>query len=553
MLNIDRTTLDFRLALEDIKYCLGFNVNQGEIEPRSQSRKKLISQAKELNLRDNTRSGPKFPKEKLISQVFKRAMRWNIAPNIHVGLELLPNLAIDLCHLYRRLYDQAKTPILKAHPAFLDLEEPVDPRTLAFNDSYRLKRSIQQHFAMLVSLYETVLTYHKEHVSYLSWGLYEAYMAMSVTYLRDLNPYFAYEAYEIYEPGSKWFVENYELSYSDLQKSLQGISKMALVGYQHRQAPIVIAYRDSACGKGALFDHRTIQQITKRPTMVALPPKATLNDFYKAICDLSCGKSDNPADIVEGAFYPPLIATEDEIHSGLLVVTGRAPVKSRSAHDRQVLRNIYERPLIRQVYNARQPYLGICGGMWQTLAALRNIHVNIHDGEQAGLFDTPAHRGQMPSLNKSGQVVSNQVEHDLTVSPSILKELMQLKIHDSRIPGNSVHWQSIRNSALPDIVKVAATSSNDNSDITEAFVPKSDAPQVVVQWHPEAFSNDTEPAAKPHHELIKSLTRDADVFYKHYQVQEELRLSKKDCVDSLSPGASRRITKIISELPKLFD
>jgi gamma-glutamyl-gamma-aminobutyrate hydrolase PuuD len=505
-------------------------------------------------------SGATLSKEKLTTKLVRKAKKWGVQPNFHSQADLLKSLALDLCSLYENLYQQSVAQWaggvgLQRMAAFKFLDKPFDPKTMNLTDPHHAKKWVEKHLVMLVALYEVVIQKDPDSISFLSLAMYEASMAMAAMYFRDLNPFFAYEAYEVYEPGSALFTKNYTLADHDIKYALREIYKMALVSYQHQPAPIIIPYRDNSWGEGALYDHRAIQKITGRPTVVSLPANTQM-DALETKAKLSKMRlTDDPKKISGGDFYMPQLATEEELHSGLLVVPGRPPVGSRVYA--QTLRNEHERPLIRRAFNARQPYLGVCGGMWQTLAALRNVDSNINDGAAAGLYDTDSHRGAMKLLDEFGGVPSSDLKHGLNVDPnSLLATMMQLTLAPKPLKCNSVHWQSVHPKALPSVVKIAAYSTpfrqhapragDPAPGVVEAFAARSGAPQVAVQWHPEAFADDTREEALPHNMLIYNLSREADIFSNRYQMQRELKMQIQGPIYTINSAASARIDDVLS-------
>ena len=498
-------------------------------------------------------------KEQLTAMVIQKAKKWGIEPTLHIGPTFLKNLATDLCSLYGKAY----TASLSRCRFVAELKQPYHPLKLRVDDPRQAKMCIEKHFAMIVELYALLMEKAPYLAHSLSITLLEATWSMQAMYFRDLDPFFASVAYEEYTPGVPYF--NYDISLADfnIRGALNDLSKISLVGYQHQPGPIVIAYRDSDWGRGPLFDHKTIQRITQRPTLMSAPQHTSMDAFKKAINESSMVATFNASEIHQGKFFCPGIATEEEEKSGLLIITGRGPVGSRI--EMQRLRNEHERPRIRNAFGSRQPLLAICGGMWQTIGALLHASPDINDGPEMGLHDTPSHTGPMPRLSDYGTVQNNVLSHKTRINPnSILPALMETA-DTEHISCNSVHWQAVRPDAfqrdfvrgfakIAHIVKVAALSSTPFKNNTKAPEPNvieaftaHDAPQVAVQWHPEAFANDTSESAKPHHALVRNMAREADIFAQRYQMLKEIRMiaQKGGAIYQINPLAAQAIDEAL--------
>jgi gamma-glutamyl-gamma-aminobutyrate hydrolase PuuD len=501
-------------------------------------------------------------KQALIEKALAMANEMGVQSHFHTPASFLSALAEDLCALYNRLFHHYNKHLGHTVSFKLDLNGPLAYDAARLVDIYYAKRLIEKCLFAFGQIYKVVLQeapgfedYASSELQDLAKLLSKAAYAMQATFLRKTNDLSDLVTFEEYSPGQVYSPDDLNLADSDIRWALSLMAQVTLVAYQHQPAPIVIPYRDNARGQGALFDHRTIQQATGRPTLMSLPEGMTKNDFDLALRNSKMRPCFDPKLITKGGFYKPVIANGMEMRSGLLLVTGRPPVSSNPERVKiQEARNLHERPLIRRAFAARQPYLGICAGMWQTHAALRHVPAHINDGLVMGLLETPDHSGPMPALDEFGSVVNNHYAHGLKITPqSSLSALMGLGKVPRAIVSNSVHWQAVDPATLPIVVRAAAYATpfkNQKavSNTLESFESAHGAPQIAVQWHPEATISSKSLESQPHQALIRNLAKEADIFYRRFQMLCELKMRKGKAIFHLNSSAAAVIDQMLKRI-----
>jgi gamma-glutamyl-gamma-aminobutyrate hydrolase PuuD len=496
-------------------------------------------------------------KEALIEKAFALANETGIQSHFHTPASLLSALAVDLCFLYNKLFHQYHKGLGHTISFKLDINGPMAYEAARLADIYYAKRLIEKCLFAFGQLYKVVLQeapgfedYASSELQDLAKLLSRAAYAMQATFLGKTIDLSSLVSYEEYAPGVTYSPDDIGLADLDIKYALSLMAGITLVVYQTLPAPIVIPYRDNAKGQGALFDHRTMQQITGRPTLISLPKGMNIADLVSSFQSSKMKSSYNPSHITQGAFYCPPIATELESRSGFLVVTGRPPVSDNPARAKiQEQRNEHERPLIRRAASSGQPYIGICAGMWQILAALKYVPSHINDGIAMGLLETPNHRGPMPALDAYGRAINNQPTHGLQLVPQTsLIALMGVP----KAIANSVHWQAVDPRALPSTMRVSAYATpfrdKRTSRAVEAIESSNGRPQIAVQWHPEAFSGDRSLEAGPHQDLIRRQASLTDIFYRRFQMLCELKMRKGKAIYQINPGAAAVIDQQLSEI-----
>jgi gamma-glutamyl-gamma-aminobutyrate hydrolase PuuD len=293
------------------------------------------------------------------------------------------------------------------------------------------------------------------------------------------------------------------------------------------RAPMVIPYRDDGKGEGPFYDHFTLQKITSRATSFTLPEGAT--DYY-----LSRASHSSPfslpygvADKKHGHIMPRRTSNHPN-RSGTLVLMG----VSRSAKEKQLpsfqLRMRHETVLLEKAKRYGQPIFAICGGAWQ-----------LWQSEGGRLVDVSGHgyRGGMSYINSRGSVGRNKMMHRIRFragkNSGILRGGMGLfkrRVMQKYPAVNSVHWLAPGQASVPSGYTVTAKAVTDNilrseqerkqyvspqGGSVEAFESKYGAPQLGVQWHPEAYYGDT-PAqyeSERHLGLVRYMASAGDAFH----------------------------------------
>ena len=274
------------------------------------------------------------------------------------------------------------------------------------------------------------------------------------------------------------------------------------------KASIIIPFRDDGAGKGAYYDHYTMQQITGNPTVIsttAEKPIDTLIDHLRTVThDIQIGMMNTS----NHRTIPPVINELDKIF-GLVLIPGVARNTFEGKAGNFDARHRHEQMLIKNAYNRGQPMLGICGGSWVIWESFNGIveNVNYHNC-----------RAGMPRIKDStGKVGHNVQVHRIKIDKKayLLKAALQIDNTTQCYPSvNSVHWQAPSSKKIPDIFMVSATSTQDTKlpakaeseeDTIEAFESKYGAPILGIQWHPEAYTNNCPAEYLPHKQqcLIK--------------------------------------------------
>ncbi|HUX79980.1 MAG TPA: gamma-glutamyl-gamma-aminobutyrate hydrolase family protein [Alphaproteobacteria bacterium] len=279
--------------------------------------------------------------------------------------------------------------------------------------------------------------------------------------------------------------------------------KKRFIAQQMMPAPISISYRSDGEGKGAFYDHYTVQLSTKHETQLMKAPGMTsiLHRFAKQqTFNLPYGKEDKETQ----KKLPPMIEGWDE-NGGLLFIPGRPRI------DASRTREVFEQKIIRRAMLTGRPILAVCGGAWRLWEAYGGTTKEIKDHNYSG---------GMLRLNECGVVTYNIPIHDIkTVPHTLLTSIMNKNsAQEVRKAVNSVHWlapddnasvtlpsnkdQHTHFKALYELLQVSARSiANPNislktrqgevmkpeEETVEAFETLRGSPIVGIQWHPEAY------------------------------------------------------------------
>lgn len=273
--------------------------------------------------------------------------------------------------------------------------------------------------------------------------------------------------------------------------------KKKFVPQKTPQAPIGISYRSDGEGKGAFYDHYTVQKSTEHNTQVLKSPEAPskLHVVAKAkTFDLPYGTRDEKTSKI----LPSHVETWDE-EGGLLFIPGRI------RGDQDLNRQTFEQEIIRKAMLKGRPILAVCAGSWRLWEAYGGITKEVKDHTYS----------RMINLNEQGTIVYNIQVHDIKTLPNtLLSSVMKLTPEIDKESVNSVHWlapddiasttlvKSNGVQALYDLLQVSARAV-ENEDISlnnrhgnkmapeeetvEAFETKWGAPTMGIQWHPEAY------------------------------------------------------------------
>lgn len=284
------------------------------------------------------------------------------------------------------------------------------------------------------------------------------------------------------------------------------------------KATIGVAYRHDKDGIGALFDHQTLQLATDYPTAV-MNTDVISKGFDKAIralpAFLKYGLKPDRTDFV----FPPLLNANDA-SLGLLVIPGVSADSYKSPEYK--VRRQAETDIINAAIKRGQPVLGICGGSWVLYQAY---------GGQIISVEGHNYRGGMPRLGKNDGLPSNNKQvHRLALNPetTLLRAGLGITLENrEQMTVNSVHGYApsdinipqqilISATALPD-EKLASSNAAPSENSIEAFETKHGTPVMGIQWHPEAYANNTE-----HAKLLRYMTLAGQRYVNHRKVQAEL-------------------------------
>ena len=262
-------------------------------------------------------------------------------------------------------------------------------------------------------------------------------------------------------------------------------------------AAILIPYRDDGAGKGAFYDHHTLQKLTNHPTVS--DATEVQQNALKTHADTLSFKLSFGEKATETAKPLPGRSREVQEKAGLLVIPGRIRVNENDATRTQI-----EKKVIQNAINRGQPIIALCAGCWQLWDSYGGKTVNVSDH---------CYGGGMVRLDDKGRVTHNVQLHDILVQKnSLLADAMGFKTatlpkdQDAfKLLVNSVHWKAPDQSLIPPALTVCATTKRDpkvtvftrqsmpmlpQEDTAEAFESTFGAPVLGVQWHPEAYNSD---------------------------------------------------------------
>jgi GMP synthase-like glutamine amidotransferase len=279
--------------------------------------------------------------------------------------------------------------------------------------------------------------------------------------------------------------------------------KKRFIAQQMAPALIGISYRSDGEGKGAFYDHYTVQLSTNHETQLVKSPDmiSKLHNFAKQqTFNLLYGNEDKETQ----KKLPPILKGWDE-NGGLLFIPGRP----RTDEDQD--RKLFEQQIIRKAMLKGRPILAVCGGAWRLWEAYGGRTKEVKDHN---------YNGGMLRLNEYGVVTHNIPIHSIkTIPHTLLTSIMNKNFAEEiRKAVNSVHWlapddgstatlpsnknKHIHIKALYDLLQISARSIADpnislktrqgevmapDEETVEAFETLRGAPVLGIQWHPEAY------------------------------------------------------------------
>lgn len=282
----------------------------------------------------------------------------------------------------------------------------------------------------------------------------------------------------------------------------EGVAKVA-----KNKAKIAVSSRPDGDGRGALYDHQTLQNITNSPTQVITAdgklPSSLKSQIKMTHIALPYG--------VEDPKVHRLMPESHDINiknSGLIYIPGVSTAEYKTGKFQE--RKDMEMKLIRGARLRGQPVLAVCGGLWTFYEQFGGRITEVYGHN---------YRGGMPRPSRvNADIVNNKMLHRIKVSHEAKLTLAALNIDqqpNTLLPVNSVHGYAADESTLPDDLIISARSMQDDllasidghSEEKKKIKPEpciealenkhSGAPFLAVQWHPEAFGS-SNPASHCH-------------------------------------------------------
>lgn len=259
---------------------------------------------------------------------------------------------------------------------------------------------------------------------------------------------------------------------------------------------IGITWRDDGSGKGAFWDHYTIQKMLRLPTAIINESTVKIGPVVKDRTRRQLHTLAQFQKTVDASFPVASVRHAKSLDNIVLIVIPGVDRRS----DTPKRQWFEERLLCREYQRGRLPIVLLCGAMYR-LSAL---------GIKIGAVSHHANNGGMVRLNNNGKVVYNTSIHFVETGKGDRARAIWGK--EQRFPVNSVHSDSVVDLAhrrgefeivarstgacLTEKGTVRKTRGKDimepQEGVIEAIVSKdtSRAPLVGVQWHPEAYGDD---------------------------------------------------------------
>lgn len=306
-------------------------------------------------------------------------------------------------------------------------------------------------------------------------------------------------------------------------------------------APIGISSRLDGKGKGAFYDHYTVQLSTEHETQLVKSPNvgSNLHVFAKSqTFNLPYGTENERIN----KKLPRTVEGWDE-DGGLLFIPGYA----RNDADQE--RERFEQEIIRKAMLKGRPILAVCAGSWRLWEAYGGIMKEVRDHN---------YNGGMLRLNGEGTVTYNIPVHSIRTLPdTLLNSIMDVTLEEETIAVNSVHWLAPNDTvpaalpgdinrhrhvqALYSLLQVSARATEDEDislmtrqrekmapeeDTVEAFETKWGAPTLGIQWHPEAYcrykKGDTNVHHPQHKNILEFMAKAGDAYAARRRMLKEL-------------------------------
>lgn len=264
--------------------------------------------------------------------------------------------------------------------------------------------------------------------------------------------------------------------------------------YRTEEKPSVgIPFRRDGNGKGAYYDHYTMQLTTATRTRVIRHEDKKVSQLHEYVRQVT---HQLPFGVDHQGAMSPVKSTREDF--GLLCIPGISRSSFESEEGR--VRKQFQSKLIQKARLSGRPILAICGGCWQLWEEFGG---NVREVKGHN------YRGGMPRIKETtGKVGHNKQVHRIRITSEgkILNGGMRIASPETVFPMvNSVHWLAPSEDKSPAEFEVSARSVEDVAiaplvtfnDVTkplepeeciEAFESRFGVPILGVQWHPEAYT-----------------------------------------------------------------
>lgn len=312
---------------------------------------------------------------------------------------------------------------------------------------------------------------------------------------------------------------------------------------------IIIPFRPDGAGKGALFDHYVLQRITGKHTCVlaadeqaATKAAQTIRAYIREITFKPPHWQQHQGDLI----IPTVTLSQFTAGGRLLIVPGKARPRSAAEEQTFAETSALYRAAIRAASTVGMPVLALCAGSWDLWA---------HFGGVSSPVTDHCYNGGMIRLNDSGAVRHNVQVHCISfqdpakAAEGVASGAAPVGVVGvlagvwARVPGgppadiavNSVHWLAIddqqggewRRHAEVVAWSVGWSTTRPNGVLhtrtgelmrpqegsPEAFEQRYGAPMLGLQWHAEAYIDETDAVMKAGHcGTILEVVRAGDAF-----------------------------------------
>ncbi len=287
-----------------------------------------------------------------------------------------------------------------------------------------------------------------------------------------------------------------------------------------QHAPVIIAYRDDGNGKGAVYDHYTIQHITNHPTEFSVPKKLDISCFETYL-------NGQPYNLPHGSTnkqdkqIPPICKKSYE--GGLLILPGRRDAQlSVDENPSYKYRKPHEQCALKEARLRGQPVLAICAGSWELWESFGGTTIDVQHHQHLPML----------TLNTDGTISNNVQVHDISIEEeSILAKAMGS--YTSKISVNSIHGKAVDERYPPNqLIITARTIANlihEGAEISEqddalppnvsephtveAFETKHGTPMLGLQYHSEGYYTTTPTETdRRHMNIIRYMAKAGDAY-----------------------------------------